>query len=113
MIFKFDKPISEKIYDNHGCPWLTEYTLNFTVDNISWQAKFADTWSGVDIYFDYQCIASIKCSHKLNYEKIYQAIENEFNINEKIKQIILNSKRKILSNIKDKYYDKLMQDYNW
>ena len=113
MNFKFEKVIPEKIYDNHSCPCLTEYRLNFTVDEVEGRAIFSNVWGGIDIYLYKGGWAKIKCRHGLDYSKVRSAIQNAFQENEEVKKMFHKAKGDELEVTKNELCQKLLQSDNW
>ena len=115
MKFEFGKTVAEKIYDNHGCPCLSKYKLNFSVDGVYFAAKYADTWRDIDIYFDNEIIKKIdpKQHHHCSPEKIRAEIKNAFQTDETIKSFFHKIKGDSLDVLKEEMCEKLLKSNGW
>ena len=115
MKFEFEKPKSEVIRDNHGCAWLTEYKMKFTVDDIEFIAKYADTHREIDLYYDSKLISNDTRRIDSVYElgKIKDVIKKAFAENEVVNKAFHKLKGDTLDVLKEHLCKDLLSNDDW
>ena len=119
MDFKFEEVIPQTICDNYGCPCLTEFTMNFSVDGTNWQARFSDVWQGIELYSVSRTIKHIKhIKHRnrfdwTDYSTVRSAIENAFLNDEDIKKVFHKVKGDEIEFAKNELCEKLLKSDSW
>ena len=115
MKFEFEKPKSEVIRDNHGCAWLTEYKMKFTVDGIEFTAEYADTYKNITLLHNCKQI-----THKIMridsvYElgKIKDVIKKSFAENEVVNKAFHELKGDTLDVLKEHLCRDLLSNDDW
>ena len=115
MKFEFEKPKSEIIRDNHGCAWLTEYKMKFTVDGIEFTAEYADTYKNITLLHNCKQI-----THKIMridsvYElgKIKDVIKKAFSENKVVNKAFHELKGDTLDVLKEHLCKDLLSNDDW
>ena len=88
MDFVFRPPNSETVCDNHGCPCLTEFEMNFTVDGVDFRAVYADTYRNIELYSEGKLITSkiYRNSGVGDLKSIHEVIQAAFEQLESLKK---------------------------
>ena len=113
MKFEFGILKSEKIYDNHGCPWLTEYKINFKVDGINFIAMWADTYRNIELFHKDHKDTLItdeiyRNSGAGDIDSIHQVIQTAFSENDLVKKAFHKLKGDELDILKENLYESLL-----
>ena len=110
MKFEFGILKSEKIYDNHGCLWRTEYKINFNVDGINFIAMWADTYRNIELFNEDNLITDeiYRNSGAGDIDSIHQVIQTAFTENELVKKAFHKLKGDELDILKENLYESLL-----
>ena len=115
MSFKFTTPKGEKVYDNHGCAWRTDYEINFKVDNIDFTARYADTFRNIDLLHENELITDkiYRNGSVYDMDSIYQVIQEAFNEDEIVKEAFYKLKGNTLEGLKENFCKNLLNECDY
>ena len=113
MTFEFGNVIPEKIYDNHGCPLGTVFSMKFSVNGKNFVAEFSDNWRGVVLYFEYEKIKTISPNNRLYADTVKYALRNAFLNDEDVKKFFHKINGDEIEVVKNELCEKLLKNDNW
>lgn len=115
MNFKFTIPKEEKICDDHGCAWRTDYEMNFKVDDIDFTARYADTFRNIDLLHEKKLITDkiYRNGGVYDMDRLYQVIQEAFHSDEIVKEAFYKLKGNTLEVLKENLCKNLLNECNY
>lgn len=100
----------EIIYDDHGCPCVTQFRTTFTIGGVQFSAEFYDLSRAVRVYHNIQLVVTVYHDTKLTTYTAEELIKAELHNNSYFQKFARDKMFERLGNLNRSLYEKLLGD---